>query len=150
MPEEDAASKSAGLLDTDEDIQEETAEEIEAEVAEVANKPEEEEVLEAEDAGDESDAEPVADDEENVETDAETLAASESAGDDPEPVDEESDVASVELLDTEDHALATAIAETVEAFKEIDEALASDSAKESAVSNNKNGQNGENDKKRRE
>ena len=150
VPKEDAASKSAGLLDTDEDIQEDTAEEIEAEVAEVANKPEEEEVLEAEDAGDESDVEPVADDEENVETDAETLAASESAGDDPEPVDEESDEASVELLDTKDHALATAIAETVEAFKEIDEALASDSAKESAVSNNKNGQNGENDKKRRE
>ena len=32
------------------------------------------------------------------------------------------------MLDTEDHALAAAIAETAEAFKEIDEALASDSA----------------------
>ena len=125
-------------------------EEIEAEVAEVADEPEAEEFPEAEDAGDESDVEPVANDEDNVETDAETLAASESAGDVPESFDEESDEAGVELLDTEDHALATAIAETVEAFKEIDEALASDSAKESAVSDNKNGQSGENDKKRRE
>ena len=50
-----------------------------------------------------------------------------------------------ELLDTGDHALATAIAETAEAFNEIDVALAADSAEEQAASKNENSENNEND-----
>ncbi len=115
-----------------------------------------EEMPESKNATDEADVEAEAADETvaaeteaDVEPNAETRAAVESAGDIPEPIDEASEQASneadVELLDTEDHVLATAIAETAEAFKEIDEALASDSAEESAVSDNKNGESGEND-----
>ena len=48
-------------------------------------------------------------------------------------------------LDTGDHALATAIAETAEAFNEIDVALAADSAEERAASKNENRENNEND-----
>ena len=48
-------------------------------------------------------------------------------------------------LDTGDHALATAIAETAEAFNEIDVALAADSAEEQAASKNENRENNAND-----
>ena len=47
--------------------------------------------------------------------------------------------------DTGDHALATAIAETAEAFNEIDVALAADSAEEQVASKNTNRENNETD-----
>ena len=43
-----------------------------------------------------------------------------------------------EVLDTSDHALATAIAETAEAFNEIDVALAADITEKQAASNDEN------------
>ena len=167
--EEDATSESAELSDADEDIQEETGQEIEAEAAKSAD-----DTVKAEtaadvetDADNEADVETDADNEADVETDAEneadvetdaeneadveteTQAAAESVGDVPESIDEASDETSndadIELLDTKDHARATAIAETVEAFKELDEALASKNATKSAMSNNKNGESGEDD-----
>jgi hypothetical protein len=49
------------------------------------------------------------------------------------------------LLDTEDHALATAIAETAEAFKEIDAALAAESTEEQAASLSEDDENEEAD-----
>ena len=128
---------------------------IETEAAEAADDTVADEIPEAEEVADETVAAKAADEtvaaetEADVEPDAESQAAGESAGDIPESIDEASEEASndadVELLDTEDHVLATAIAETAEVFKEIDEALASDSAEESAVSDNKNGESGEND-----
>lgn len=47
-------------------------------------------------------------------------------------------VSDEQVLDTSDHALATAIAETAEAFNEIDVALAADIAEEQAASDDEN------------
>ena len=71
----------------------------------------------------------------------EEAGADADTGTDAEP-DAEPDA---ELLDTGDHALATAIAETAEAFNEIDVALAADSAEEQAASKNEYSENNEND-----
>ena len=167
VSEEDNASESAELPAADEDIQEETGEEIEAETAESADDTVKAETAadvetdadneadvetdadnEADvetDADNEPDVEMDADNEADVETDAETPAGGESAGDVPELINEASNDTDIELLDTQDHARATAIAETVEAFKELDEALASENAEQSAMLDNKNGESGEDD-----
>lgn len=77
-----------------------------------------------------------------AETAAETIAEEAPEADD---VDEADDQAEAELLDTEDHALATAIAETAEAFKEIDAALAAESTEEQAASSSEDDENEEAD-----
>ena len=90
---------------------------------------------------------------ESGEPDEEPLAVAEELNDTPQTDDEaganadtRTDVEpDAELLDTGDHALATAIAETAEAFNEIDVALAADSAEEQAASKNENSENNEND-----
>ena len=87
------------------------------------------------------------------EPDEEPIAVAEGPNDTPQADEEASADADTgtdaepdaELLDTGDHALATAIAETAEAFNEIDVALAADSADEQAASKNENRENNEND-----
>ena len=94
---------------------------------------------------------------ESGEPDEEPLAVAEGPNDSPKADEEAGADADIrtdaeadaepdtELLDTGDHALATAIAETAEAFNEIDVALAADSAGEQAASKNENRENNEND-----
>ena len=89
---------------------------------------------------------------ESGELDEEPLAVAEEPNDTPQADEEagaDADTGTdvepdAELLDTGDHALATAIAETAEAFNEIDVALAADSADEQAASKNETRENNEN------
>ena len=102
-----------------------------------------EDAPEPEDEADETDDE--ADEVADADTpDEETLAAAEIADDaeadtpDPESAPNAEAVPDEQVLDTSDHALATAIAETAEAFNEIDVALAADIAEEQAASDDEN------------
>jgi hypothetical protein len=70
--------------------------------------------------------------------DEETLAAAETADDAEADTPDAEAVPDEQVLDTSDHALATAIAETAEAFNEIDVALAADIAEEQAASDDEN------------
>ena len=171
MSEEDETPDASKPLDMDEEIKEETGEDNEAQVA---AKPEAEEALETDDnAYDDADNEPdpepdegnpLTDDaeaeldetdepNESGELDEEPLAVAEEPNDTPQADEEagaDADTGTdvepdAELLDTGDHALATAIAETAEAFNEIDVALAADSADEQAASKNETRENNENE-----
>lgn len=70
--------------------------------------------------------------------DEETLAAAETADDAEADTPDAEAAPDEQVLDTSDHALATAIAETAEAFNEIDVALAADISEEQAASDDEN------------
>ena len=175
MSEEDETPNASKALDTDEEINQETGEdngakaaaEPEAEEAPKAdddadNEPDAEsdegdlvtDEAEAElDEADEAELGEADEPSEPVEPDEEPLAVVEGPNDTPQADEEagtdgdtETDAEpDAKLLDTEDHALATAIAETAEAFNEIDVALAADSTDEQVASKNENTENNEND-----
>jgi hypothetical protein len=121
------ASESADLRDFEDDADDADAED--------APEPEDE----ADETDDEADEVAEADT-----PDEETLAAAEIADDaeadapDAESAPDAEAVPDEQVLDTSDHALATAIAETAEAFNEIDVALAADIAEEQAASDDEN------------
>jgi hypothetical protein len=128
------ASESADLPDSEDDADDADAED--------APEPEDE-ADETDDEADETDDE--ADEVAEADTpDEETLAAAEIADDaeadapDAESAPDAEAVPDEQVLDTSDHALATAIAETAEAFNEIDVALAADIAEEQAASDDEN------------
>ena len=124
--EEDSSHEDNDATDTDDDIAEEIEDAADKDIeAEPADETIVEEAPETDDDAD------VPSNTGDADPDAQPLAAAESAGDSPEADD--ADEAKAELLDTEDHALATAIAETAEAFKEIDAALAAESTEEQAA-----------------
>jgi hypothetical protein len=128
------ASESADLPDSEDDADDADAED--------APEPEDE-ADETDDEADETDDE--ADEVAEADTpDEETLAAAEIADDaeadapDAESAPDAEAVPDEQVLDTSDHALATAIAETAEAFNEIDVALAADISEEQAASDDEN------------
>ena len=141
------ASESTDLPDSQDDADAEDAPEPEDEADETGEDMEAEDAPEPDDEADEADE---TDDDEADEVaeadtpDEETLAAAEIADDaeaDTPDAEAEPDAKAVpdeQVLDTSDHALATAIAETAEAFNEIDVALAADIAEEQAASDDEN------------
>lgn len=115
------ASESADLPDSEDDADDADAED--------APEPEDE----ADETYDEADEVAEADT-----PDEETLAAAETADDAEADTPDAEAVPDEQVLDTSDHALATAIAETAEAFNEIDVALAADISEEQAASDDEN------------
>ena len=115
------ASESADLRDFEDDADDADAED--------APEPEDE----ADETDDEADEVAEADT-----PDEETLAAAETADDAEADTPDAETVPDEQVLDTSDHALATAIAETAEAFNEIDVALAADIAEEQGASDDEN------------
>jgi hypothetical protein len=115
------ASESADLPDSEDDADDADAED--------APEPEDE----ADETDDEADEVAEADT-----PDEETLAAAETADDAEADTPDAEAAPDEQVLDTSDHALATAIAETAEAFNEIDVALAADISEEQAASDDEN------------
>ena len=134
------ASESADLRDFEDDADDADAEdapEPEDEADETGEDMEAEDAPEPEDEADETYDE--ADEVAEADTpDEETLAAAETADDAEADTPDAETVPDEQVLDTSDHALATAIAETAEAFNEIDVALAADIAEEQAASDDEN------------
>ena len=136
------ASESTDLPDSEDDADVDDAD------AEDAPEPEDEadetgEDMEAEDAPEpEDEADETYDEADEVAEadtpDEETLAAAETADDAEADTPDAEAVPDEQVLDTSDHALATAIAETAEAFNEIDVALAADISEEQAASDDEN------------
>ena len=136
------ASESTDLPDSEDDADVDDADAEEApepanEADETGEDMEAEDTPEPEDEADEADDE--ADELAEADTpDEETLAAAETADDAEADTPDAEAVPDEQVLDTSDHALATAIAETAEAFNEIDVALAADIAEEQAASDDEN------------
>ena len=133
------ASESADLPDSEDDA------DADADDTDAEDAPEpEDEADETDDEADETDDEADETDDEADELaeadtpDEETLAAAEIADDAEADAPDAEAVPDEQVLDTSDHALATAIAETAEAFNEIDVALAADIAEEQAASDDEN------------
>ena len=144
MEAEDAPEPEDETDETGEDMEAEFAPEPEDETDETGEDMEAEGAREPEDKTDETgdEADKVA---EADTPDMETLAAAEIAEVTEVDAPSEEAVPDQQVLDTSDHALATAIAETAEAFNEIDVALAADIAEEQAVSDDESGTGGEAD-----
>ncbi|OUW05181.1 MAG: hypothetical protein CBD16_01245 [Betaproteobacteria bacterium TMED156] len=134
------ASESADLPDSEYDAEAEDAPEPEDEVDETDDEVDEtdDEIDETDDEADETDDDEADEVAEADATDEEILAAAEIAEDAETDAPDAEDVPDEQVLDTSDHALATAIAETAEAFNEIDVALAADIAEEQAASDDEN------------